>query len=50
MRSSCRRGTRSTSALDLKSFAGLRAVLDGRGALDPAAVEALGITYVGIGR
>jgi nucleotide sugar dehydrogenase len=37
-------------SLDLKSFAGLRAVLDGRAALDPAAVEALGLTYVGIGR
>jgi nucleotide sugar dehydrogenase len=36
--------------LDLTSFPGLRAVLDGRAALDPAAVLALGIAYVGIGR
>ncbi len=38
------------AALDLKAFPGLRAVLDGRAALDPEAVEALGLTYVGIGR
>jgi nucleotide sugar dehydrogenase len=37
-------------ALDLASWPGLRAILDGRAALDPAAVEAVGITYVGIGR
>jgi len=38
------------AALDLRAFAGLRAVLDGRGALDPAAVAAAGAVYVGIGR
>jgi nucleotide sugar dehydrogenase len=38
------------AALDLRAFSGLRAVLDARAALDPAAVQALGITYVGIGR
>jgi nucleotide sugar dehydrogenase len=38
------------AALDLASFAGLRAVLDGRAALDPATVTAAGVTYVGIGR
>jgi nucleotide sugar dehydrogenase len=38
------------ATLDLRAFAGLRAVLDGRAALDPAAVGALGIAYVGIGR
>lgn len=37
-------------SLDMRAFAGLRAVLDGRAALEPAAVEALGIAYVGIGR
>jgi nucleotide sugar dehydrogenase len=37
-------------ALDLRAFAGLRAVLDGRSALDPETVRALGIAYVGIGR
>ncbi|MDP9236607.1 MAG: nucleotide sugar dehydrogenase [Chloroflexota bacterium] len=37
-------------ALDLARWPGLRAVLDGRAALDPAAVAAMGITYVGIGR
>jgi nucleotide sugar dehydrogenase len=36
--------------LDLTAFDGLRAVLDGRGALDPADVQGRGITYVGIGR
>ncbi len=36
--------------LDLRSFAGCRAVLDGRGALDRDAVEATGMLYVGIGR
>jgi len=38
------------AALDLRAFAGLRAVLDGRGALDPAAVKSAGAVYVGIGR
>ncbi len=38
------------AALDLRAFDGLRAVLDGRGALDPETVRALGIAYVGIGR
>ena len=38
------------AALDFGTFAGLRAVLDARGALDPAAVTALGVAYVGIGR
>jgi nucleotide sugar dehydrogenase len=37
-------------ALDLRSFAGCRAVLDGRNALSRAAVEAAGMTYAGIGR
>ncbi len=37
-------------ALDLRAFAGLRAVLDGRGALDPVAVAAAGAMYVGIGQ
>jgi len=36
--------------LDYASFAGLRAVLDARAALDPASVESKGIMYVGIGR
>jgi nucleotide sugar dehydrogenase len=36
--------------LDLRGFSGLRAVLDGRGALDPAVVRATGAAYVGIGR
>ena len=36
--------------LDLRSFAGCRAVLDGRNALDPAQVEAAGMRYLGIGR
>jgi nucleotide sugar dehydrogenase len=36
--------------LDWRSFAGLRAVLDGRNALDREAVEGAGIRYVGIGR
>jgi len=35
---------------NLRSFAGCRAVLDGRGALDRDAVEATGMLYVGIGR
>ncbi len=36
--------------LDLASFPGLRAVLDTRAALDPAAVAAKGLLYIGIGR
>jgi nucleotide sugar dehydrogenase len=36
--------------LDLRSFAGCRAALDGRNALDRAQVEAAGMQYVGIGR
>jgi len=36
--------------LDLAAFTGLRAVLDGRGALEPAGVAGLGAAYVGIGR
>jgi UDP-N-acetyl-D-mannosaminuronic acid dehydrogenase len=38
------------TSLDLRAFAGLRAVLDPRAALDPAAITAMGIAYVGIGR
>ena len=38
------------ATLDLASFGGLRAVLDGRAALDPASVAKAGVTYVGIGR
>ena len=38
------------AALELRAFAGLRAVLDARAALDPAAITAMGIAYVGIGR
>ncbi len=38
------------AALDFRAFPGLRAVLDARAALDPAAIKALGIAYVGIGR
>ena len=38
------------ASLDLRAFAGLRAVLDARAALDPAAITAMGIAYVGIGR
>lgn len=38
------------ASLDLLAFPGLRAVLDGRAALDPVSVEALGLRYVGIGR
>jgi len=37
-------------ALDLPSFAGLRAVLDPRAALEPEAVRAAGVVYVGLGR
>ena len=36
--------------LDFASFSGLRAVLDGRGVIDPERVAALGVTFVGIGR
>jgi nucleotide sugar dehydrogenase len=36
--------------LDWRAFAGCRAVLDGRNALDRAVVEAAGLRYVGIGR
>ena len=36
--------------LDLAHWPGLRAILDGRAALDPATIAALGIAYVGIGR
>jgi nucleotide sugar dehydrogenase len=36
--------------LDLRSFAGCRAVLDGRNALDRGTVEAAGLRYIGIGR
>jgi nucleotide sugar dehydrogenase len=38
------------ASLDLSSFAGLRAVLDGRAALDPESVAKAGVLYVGIGR
>ncbi|MEX0785738.1 MAG: nucleotide sugar dehydrogenase [Dehalococcoidia bacterium] len=38
------------AGLDFASFAGCRAVLDGRNALDRAAVEATGMRYLGIGR
>ena len=38
------------AGLDLSAFPGLRAVLDGRGELDPAEVQGAGVTYVGIGR
>ena len=36
--------------LDLRTFPNLRAILDPRAALDPAAVTALGIKYTGVGR
>jgi nucleotide sugar dehydrogenase len=36
--------------IDLASFAGLRAVLDARAAMDPATIVAAGVAYVGIGR
>jgi UDP-N-acetyl-D-mannosaminuronate dehydrogenase len=36
--------------LDWRAFAGCRALLDGRNALDRARVEAAGLRYVGIGR
>jgi UDP-N-acetyl-D-mannosaminuronate dehydrogenase len=38
------------ASLDFARFGGLRAILDGRNALDPAAIAKLGIAYVGIGR
>jgi UDP-N-acetyl-D-mannosaminuronate dehydrogenase len=38
------------AALDLASFAGLRAVMDTRAALDAESVRRLGMVYVGIGR
>jgi hypothetical protein len=38
------------ATLDFRAFSGLRAVLDGRAALEPGEVEARGIAYVGIGR
>jgi nucleotide sugar dehydrogenase len=38
------------SALDFGGFAGLRAVLDGRGVLDPQSIAGAGAAYVGIGR
>jgi nucleotide sugar dehydrogenase len=37
-------------SLDLRGFGGLRAVLDGRNALDPATVSAADALYIGIGR
>jgi nucleotide sugar dehydrogenase len=37
------------AVLDFSAFPGLRAILDGRGALDRRRVEALGLAYVGIG-
>jgi nucleotide sugar dehydrogenase len=37
-------------ALDLASIPGLELLLDGRNALDPAAVRSAGIAYAGIGR
>ena len=37
-------------ALDLKSFAGCRTLLDGRNALSPEAVRGSGLSYLGIGR
>jgi nucleotide sugar dehydrogenase len=36
--------------LDFRAFPGLRLVLDGRGALDPARVESAGVSYAAIGR
>ncbi len=36
--------------LDFAAFAGLRAVLDGRNALDRSRIEAAGLRYAGIGR
>ena len=38
------------AALDFARFPGLRAILDPRAALDPAAITAAGIAYVGVGR
>ncbi len=37
------------ATLDFGTFAGLRAVLDTRAALDPSAVTSHGLTYIGIG-
>lgn len=37
-------------ALDLSRYQRCRVILDGRNALDPAAVRAAGMTYLGIGR
>jgi len=37
-------------AIDWRAFAGCRAVLDGRNALDRAAVETAGLRYLGVGR
>jgi len=37
-------------SLDPASIPGLELLLDGRNALDPAAVGAAGVAYVGIGR
>jgi hypothetical protein len=36
--------------LDLAAIPGLQLVVDGRNALDPAAVRATGVRYLGIGR
>ncbi len=41
---------RQYHGVDFAKFEGLRAVLDGRGVLDPAKVSAAGLIYVGIGR
>lgn len=37
-------------SLDWRAFAGLRAVLDPRAALEPSTIAGTGITYVGVGR
>ena len=37
-------------ALDFGTFAGLRAVLDTRAAVDPQTVSGEGLRYVGLGR
>ena len=36
--------------MDFRAFPGLRLILDGRGALDPARIEAAGVAYAAIGR
>jgi UDP-N-acetyl-D-mannosaminuronate dehydrogenase len=36
--------------LDVRMFAGCRAVLDGRNVLDRAVIEAAGARYLGVGR